>query len=158
MAEVDWALNAAAIAALPENERRDRLHGIKEVRRRMERHGVMLGSNDGANKETLREWLDGIERARDYCGANDWLTLELLGMLSQGPLARCVAAHLRIPENRTWAIVKAEIYRLFMNEEEEQQLRAVIGEILSGDFFSNGVFYLKTSIHLHKIEAAIFVH
>ena len=116
---------------IPIDERRLRVAATKELRRRLERHGTMIGTNDGTNKESLREWMDAIDRAGRFTEATDRLVMELVGCLAQGPLARVIVSFLEnTPEaaNRTWDHTKAEIRRLYLSEEEAQQLRARLNE------------------------------
>ena len=129
MAPINWALTEEEVAALPREQRKDRDDTIREIRRRMEKSGFLLGANDGSNKESLTNWLEGIERARLYCGANGKMAIELVGMLATGPLGRSVEAYLQDQELATWEQVKAEVFRLFMSEEERQQMRAKIAEL-----------------------------
>ena len=149
---INWVLDADEVAALPLEERQERTAAIKETRRRMERHGSVLGPNDGSNKDTLREWLEGLERAHDYCGANDGLLLELLGQLAQGSLARCVATYLHnlAPQDRTWENVKNEIFRLFMNEEEVQQLRARLSELYQKPYEDAKTYGRNFQLHAQR--------
>lgn len=102
------------------------LGNIKECRRRLERHGQSIGTNDGSNKEILREWLEAVERAMRYCHATDALTIELVGVLAQGSLARVIARFLEAQgeEAVTWLAVKDHIITVYMSDEESQQLRA----------------------------------
>lgn len=49
-----------------------------------------IGKCDGENRAALREWLDAISSAKSYTGTNDSITLEIVGVLAWGELARSV--------------------------------------------------------------------
>ena len=116
---------------MTEEERRTLIMATKELRRRMERHGQHIGTADGTNKDSLKEWVDSIDRAIRYCQATDALTIELVGTLASGPLARVIATYLDTQPvgQQTWAGVKAEISRNYLNEEEKYQMRQKVEQM-----------------------------
>lgn len=66
-----------------------------------------------------------------YTNANYRITLETVGVLATGQLARVLAAFLanNPAGNLTLANVRTEIERLFMSKEEQQQIRASLANI-----------------------------
>lgn len=68
--------------------------------------------------------MDTIKSAKSYTGANEEITLEVVGLLSGGELAKCVENYLteiaNVRANLTWDNVKNEITCLFMSEDGQQ--------------------------------------
>lgn len=121
---VDWALDAAAVEAISQAQKVVCTEVIKCIWMNLDKHAAVIGKCDGESKGILREWLDARQRAWEYINTNDGITLELVGVLATGQLARIVATFIanNQPAQLTWAKVRAEIERLFMSKERSNRL------------------------------------
>ena len=54
----------------------------------------IIGTADVTNKDSLKVWIDSMDRTIRYCQATDVLTIELVGTLASGPLARVIATYI----------------------------------------------------------------
>ena len=72
-----------------------------------------------------------MDRTIRYCQATDVLTIELVGTLASGPLARVIATYIDTQPmgQQTWAGLKAEISRNYLNEEEQYQMRKKVEQM-----------------------------
>ena len=123
--------DGAGNGGLAAGDRQLLLMATSQLRKRLERHGTYIGTADGNNKEALKEWMEAIDRAVKYCNATDALTIELVGCLAIGPLAKVIANYLdaQLIGGQTWAGIKTEIGRAYLSEEENQQQRANLEKI-----------------------------
>ena len=121
----------------PVQQQRLNLEATKEVRRRLEQHAKRIGVIDGSNREALREWLQNIDHAAAWTGANDGLLLEMVGYLATGGLAiqiRTYIAQLAAGQHASWGGVKAGIEEAFLNEDEREYLRARVEQLTQNPY------------------------
>ena len=103
------------------------LEATREIRRRLEQHAKKIGIADGSNRESLREWIRGVDTASVWTGATDSLVLEMVGYLASGSLATQILEYLQASapgDPATWDGAKAAIIRAFLNEDEREYLRS----------------------------------
>ena len=102
----------------------------KEVRSRLERFARNIGPVDGTSREALRRWIDGVDHAKEWCAASDKDILEMIGALLGGALATHTIAFKKQKdkdaEDLTWKDLKAEIRTHFLDNDEEEFLRATV--------------------------------
>ncbi len=93
----------------------------------MERHAKRIGVQDGANKSALREWLEDISSAKEWCAASDSIVLANVGCLVKGNLDTAIRDWIREYDlagtNVTWALVRARIEGEFLDADEREHLR-----------------------------------
>ena len=122
------ALLAQTDAARHQNEH---IRG-KDRRLKLERFGRNLGTVDGSSREALRRWIDGVDYAKAWVNATDLMVLELIGALVGGALASHLltfkekCSNAQPPKEMTWEVIKAEIKKSFLDNDEEEFLREVV--------------------------------
>ena len=106
-------------------QRRLAMEAHREIQRRLEQFGNIIGTTDGTNKEGLREWIRGVDNAVAWTGSPDALLLEIVGYLTTGSLGALIQEHMA-PNNcpHTWAECRALIVQHFLNKDEQEYLRA----------------------------------
>ena len=122
----------AAPETLQIQQQRLNLEATRELRRRLEQHAKRIGSTDGADKETLREWLRGIDHAIAWTRANDVLVMEMVGYLATGSLATLIERFIREADPgaaRTWLQVRQAIIEEFLNADEKEYLRSKVDSV-----------------------------
>ena len=112
------------------------LEATREVRRRrLEQHAKRIGTADGTNKEALREWIQGVDQAAAWTGANDLLVLEMVGYLTTGGLATALRHYVdRVGPQSNWGEARQEVTAAFLDEDEREFLRANVDKIVQNSY------------------------
>ena len=112
------------------------LEATREVRRRrLEQHANRIGTADGTNKEALREWIQGVDQAAAWTGANDLLVLEMVGYLTTGGLATALHHYVdRVGPQSNWGEARQEVTAAFLDEDEREFLRANVDKIVQNPY------------------------
>ena len=100
------------------------------VRDQLRLHEKSVGSCDGTSKQEVRNWIQGVDRAETWIeGATDQAVVQMAASLITGPLAthltRLKEAAIQAQQQLTWAAIKTEIRRAFLEVDEEETLREV---------------------------------
>ena len=121
----------AAAPMIQMQQHRLNLEATREIRRRLE-HAKWIGVTDGTNRESLREWLRGVDNARTWVNAYDNLIMEMVGYLISGSLATMVGNYITesSPEEHTWIGVKNAIIKAFLDEDEQEYLHSKVDNVL----------------------------
>ena len=103
----------------------------RDIRTRLERHAKGIGNTDGTDRESLRQWLAGVDNAKVWTNAPDAMILEMVGYLTSGSLALLLRGLLDNPPvgGNTWAGAKAAIEAAFLNEDEKEFLRSKVDKL-----------------------------
>ena len=93
----------------------------------LQRIGKTIFPCDGTNRYELRKWLEGVEHAKVWTKTNDRTIIEFIGGIVSGGLAQHIRNVVFTNDNpvTTWDVLKAQISKAFLGEEEPQFLRDI---------------------------------
>lgn len=93
----------------------------------MDKHAKRIAVQDGTNKTALREWLEEISSAKEWCNATDAVTLYTVGYLVKGRLDLAIRNWIRDYDTAqvdiTWQLIRTRIAGEFLDADEGEHLR-----------------------------------
>ena len=105
---------------------RNELERKRDLRKRLEQHARYIGCVDGTDRQQVREWLDSVSSAKDWTGAGDALTLEMVGYLCKGEMAVTIRGVIEDHADgggATWAVIKDHLTTTYLDEDEKEYRR-----------------------------------
>ncbi len=99
----------------------------------LDKHAKRIGVQDGTNKTALREWLEEVSSAKEWCAATDAATLATLGYLVKGRLDTGIRNWIREYDIAniavTWQLIKNRIEIEFLDADDGEILRKKVEEM-----------------------------
>ncbi len=93
----------------------------------MDKHAKRISVQDGINKTALREWIEEISSAKEWCNASEAVTLYTVGYLVKGRLDLGIRRWIRDFNNPgtevSWEYIKNQIAIEFLDADEAEHLR-----------------------------------